>query len=255
MKSSGKPGVTGARLTVVHELMAMPSAPPPPMPSAMPPPPMMGMPMDNPSVRQAKTGMLLAGIGLILYSFLQFLSIVNIVSYILLIVGGVMAWMGASKAWPAAKMTVMAGFALILVGFIVWIVAWVLTPNVVFGASTPATVLNAFATSLLVGFVASLLTWIGVILLPWKMSTGSGRTLPLVGGILGILGSILVLALVYVAVAGIAAAVAAGGTFDVTAFLAALIGILIGGVLSLIGRILAGIGFIVGRNKMPAPTA
>lgn len=225
---------------------------PPPMapPPMYGPPPMMGMPMDSPNVSRAKLGLLLVGIGLILYSFLQFLAYLNIVSYLLVVIGAVMAWMGASKAWPTAKMTVMAGFALILVGLIVWIVAQVTLP--VLGVSYTTNYLNAYATYILVGFVASLLTWIGVILLPLKITAGAGKALTIVGGVLGLVGSLLVFGLVYFGILGL---VSQGGAITSSQFLTIVGGLILGGVLGLVGGILAGVGYIVGRGKMPAAMA
>ncbi|HEV8594114.1 MAG TPA: hypothetical protein VGR51_01125 [Thermoplasmata archaeon] len=230
----------------MNELMAMPA--PPPM---MPP---MPMPMQSPNTGKVRTGLLIAGIGLLLGAFVGFGGF-GFIGGLIFVVGGAIM-LGGLKSYPNARGMALAGFGLALGGFVLSLVAWVMTPSLflLVAPTDPIAYLNAVVTGLLIGFVASLLLWIGVILMGMKLMTGSAKGLAIAGGVLGLLGAIIFLAMVYTAFAAMLAAVAGGGTFDVNTLIAAAIGILLGALMSFIGSLLAGIGYIIGRNKIVPAT-
>ncbi len=244
MTSSQVSGVSSGKISVVNELMAMPAPP-----LMMPP-----MPMGSPNTGKVKTGLLIAGIGLVIGSFLGFGGF-GFIGGLLFVIGGAVL-MGGLKSYPGARGTAMAGFVLALIGFVLGLVAFFITPSLVLvvAPTDPVAYLNAVVLGLLVSFLASLLLWIGVILMGMRLMTGSAKGLAIAGGVLGLLGAIIVLALVYTFFAGLAAAVAGGGAFDVAGLIAVAIGILLGLLLSFIGSILAGVGYIIGRNKLVPAT-
>jgi len=210
--------------------------------------------MESPNTGKMKTGLLVAGIGLILGAFIGFGGF-GFVGTLILAIGGILMLTGAGS-YPGAKGTIGAGFALIMVGFIIGIVAWVMTPSL-FLLTPPtdlAAYLNALATGLLLSFVAGLLTWIGVIIMPMKVTTGAGKGLAMAGGILGLIGVVLVFVMVYLTVAALVAAIGGGTPPNFNSILAAIAGLIIGAILGLVGSILAGVGYIIGRNKLVPAT-
>lgn len=247
---------SGVQRNVVNVLMAMPpSAPPapPPMPMAAP------MPMESPDTGRVKIGLLIAGIGLILGAFIVF-SGFGFVTTLIVLIGGVIAFTG-TKSYPNARGMAAAGMGLILVGMVLSIVTWIILPSL-FALPDPGpnptaeqlqAVLNAIVTGILLFVVAYILAWIGVIIMPLRLVTGSAKGLVIAGGVLGILGPLIILGLVYTAFATLLSA-AAGGTVDEAAFaaqvIAAVIGIILGALLILIGGILAGVGYIMGRSRL-----
>jgi hypothetical protein len=241
-------------------LMAMPSgAGVPPMAAPMP------MPMESPDTGRIKTGLLVAGIGLLLTAFIGFIGF-GFIGTLIVFIGGLLMFMG-TKSYPHARGTALAGMGLILVGTIMAIATFVALPSLsnlptISGTATQAemqAVVNALLLALLLFFVAYLLTWIGVLIMPLRLVTGSSKGLVIAGSVLGILGPVIILALVYTAFSALAAGIS-GGTVDETEFAAqligALIGILLGALMIFIGAILAGVGYIIGRGKLvPAGAA
>jgi hypothetical protein len=239
-------------------LMAMPSGGGgPPMAAPMP------MPMESPDTGRIKTGLLVAGIGLLLTAFIAFVGF-GFIGTLIVFIGGLLMYTG-TKSYPNARGTALAGMGLILVGTIMAIATFVALPslfNLPTGTTTQAEMqnaINALLLALLLFFAAYLLTWIGVLIMPLRLVTGSSKGLIIAGSVLGILGPVIILALVYTAFSALAAGVA-GGTIDQTAFasqlLGAIIGILLGILMIFIGAILAGVGYIIGRGKLvPAGAA
>jgi len=239
---------------VANVLMAMPPpGAPPPMAAPMP------MAMEGPDAGKIKTGLLIAGIGLIISAFIGFVGF-GFVGTLIVLVGGIIMFTG-TKSYPKARGMAMAGMGLVLVGMVLSIATYIILPSL-FSIPTPTgtptqaemqALVNAVLTGLLLFFVAYLVTWIGVLLMPLRLVTGSSKGLVIAGSVLGILGPLIVLALVYPAFSTIANAVA-GGTVDVNAFaaqiIAALIGLILGFLMILIGSILAGVGYIIGRGRL-----
>jgi len=239
-------------------LMAMPPSAPPSMQMAPP------MPMESPETGRVRTGLIVGGIGLIIWAFTGFGGF-GFIGPLIVFIGGIILFTGV-KAYPSAKGTATIGMILVLVGAIVGIGAYALTPNYLALTLNPnptiqdvQVVLNALATALLLSFLGGLIAWIGVILMPIKLVTGASKGLTIAGGVMGILGALLVVVLVYTAVAAIAAAIAAGTQTDVTAALATLVGavfgIILGAIVGFIGGLLAGIGYIIGRKRLVPATA
>ncbi|HKZ63203.1 MAG TPA: hypothetical protein VJ400_02055 [Thermoplasmata archaeon] len=235
----------GAKIAVVNALMGMPGGPPPPAPPmyAMPPPM-----MEPPGASQVKTGLLVAGIGLILGSFLGLF--LGFIGPLIVLIGAALIMTGAGKMNPAGRGMAMGGFVFVLIGLVLNIVSWVLTPAIILGGVYSADIYNSFATALLLSFVASLIYWIGVIILPMRLITGAGKALAIVGGILGLVGALLVFVMVYLALTGLISA----GNFNLNEILAVIAGLIIGGILSLVGGILAGVGYIIGRGRLAMPS-
>lgn len=231
--------------TLVNALMAMPPPPAPPMygPAPMP---------EAPGTGNVRTGLLVAGIGLILGAFLGFLF--GFIGPLIVLIGGALMMVGAGKSYRSAKGTATAGFALVLVGFVLNILAWVMTPALLIVGTPTVDYLNTLATGLLISFLATLIFWIGVLVMPLKLMTGSAKGLAIAGAVLGIVGALLVFVMVYLAVAAILAAATGGSVPDLNTFLAAVAGLIIGGLMGLIGGILAGVGYIIGRGKLVAPS-
>jgi len=219
----------------------------------------MPMAMEGPDAGKIKTGLLIAGIGLIISAFIGFVGF-GFVGTLIVLVGGIIMFTG-TKSYPNARGMAMAGMGLVLVGMVLSIATYIMLPSL-FAIPTPTgtptqaelqAAVNAVVTGLLLFVVAYLLTWIGVLLMPLRLVTGSSKGLVIAGSVLGILGPLIIIGLVYPLFASLSSAVA-GGTVDVTEFaaqiIAAVIGIILGFLMILIGSILAGVGYIIGRGKL-----
>ena len=221
----------------------------------------MPMAMESPDAGKIKTGLLIAGIGLLLSSFIFVIGAVlslfsgtigfgfAFVGTLIVFIGGLVAFMG-TKAYPKGRTMAGAGMALLLVGVILGITSWAMAPTFLL-ATDPLAYLNALATSIIIGFVAYLLMWIGVLVLPLRLMTGAGKGLAIAGAVLGIVGVVLVVALPYAAILATISALQGGSTVDAgAALLAAVVGFLLGLLAIFIGSILAGVGYIIGRGKL-----
>lgn len=221
-------------------------------------PPM--MPMETPDTGRIKTGLLLGGIGILINAFVGFVGF-GFIGWLLTFIGVLLVWTG-TKSYPQARGMAMAGMGLLLVGFVLSIVAWSVTPALftAFGGTQAElqNILNAWALSLLLTFIAGLLAWVGILLAPLKLVTGSSKGLLIAGGVLGILGVVIVFGMVYLTVGTILSALS-GTAPDLDALasqlITALFGLIIGGLMGLIGGILAGVAYIIGRGKLVAPGA
>ena len=236
------------------------SGPAPYAPAPMGPP--MMMPMETPDTGRIKTGLLIGGIGILINAFIGFVGF-GFIGWLLTFIGVLLVWTG-TKSYAQARGMATIGLVLVLVGFVLSIGTWFITPALFAIGFVPTqaelqNILNAWATALLLQFVAGLLAWVGILLAPLKLVTGSSKGLVIAGSILGILGVVLVFGMVYLAVASILSALS-GTAPDLDALasqlITALLGLIIGGLMGLIGGILAGVGYIIGRGKLvPAGAA
>jgi len=227
------------------------SGPAPYAPAPMGPP--MMMPMETPDTGRIKTGLLLGGIGLLISAFIGFVGF-GFVGSLITLIGVVLIFLG-TKSYASARGMAGAGLGLVLIGFVLQIVAWTLLPTALglFTSPTAAQLeayLKAWATSLLVSFIGGLLLWVGVLLAPLKVVTGSSKGLVIAGGILGILAVLVVFSMVYLAANALIAAIGGGTVPTVEAIISIAFGIILGGLAGLIGGILAGVGYIIGRGKL-----
>ncbi len=227
---------------LVSAFMAVPS---PTLASAPTPIP----PTAAPGTRSVRAGLLVAGIGLILWGILGIVFLGYIGVLITLIGGGIM--FSGTKSYPAARGMAIAGLGLLAVGFVLETTASLIMPALfVTQVSDPASYLNALATGLLLLVVAVIISWIGVLVLPLRLVTGSAKGLAVAGVAVGLVGAILVLVLFYTLVSDLAAAARAGTTPDLNRLVLAALGFLAGVLMGLIGGIVAGVGYILGRSKL-----
>lgn len=246
----------GPRLSLVNVLMAVPPAAPPYQPM-MPAAPMPMM--ESPDTGRVRTGLLVAGIGLVISAFIGFVGF-NFIGGLIILIGGIVAFTG-TKAYPNARGLAIAGVGLMVVAFVVGIVSYVVllsVPALPILATPSLTDLRAYIAAylnvLLLQFVAGLIAWIGILVFPMKLVTGSAKGLTIAGGVLGIIGAILVLVFVYQAFAAILSSIQGGTITDPALILGqvvvALLGLVLGAVVGFIGFILAGVGYIIGRRKL-----
>ena len=175
-------------------------------------------------VSKTKNGLMIAGIGLILSAFGARIFV------LMVLIGAVIVFTGRN-AWPQTRGTAAAGMGLILIGFILSLVSFVLTLVFVLGSVFDPTVLVS-----LTGLLGLLVTWIGVLVLAWKITSGAFKWAIVAG---------FALVLIALVIAPFASTL---DQFE------AVFGVqLIASVIGSIGYILAGVGYIYARGKLPMP--
>ena len=203
----------------------------------------------SPAVSRAKTGLRVAGIGLILSSILYIIGPTNVVIvWTIFVVGSALVFSGRS-AWPAHKGSVAAGFGIIIVGYIIGIVAAILNIRV---GNVPITELTAvdvaaFRNVFIVTFVAGAVTEIGVLVLPWRLASGGSKGLIVAGAGLSIVGLLTEMVLALGVLAGVT-----GGSLTTNQRNALVTSLIIGISIIIVGGIIGGVGYFLARRRLPA---